>query len=71
MNAFVSGDFTHVRSIRIHILTLTEAFAGGDITANELDDLENPVVVGYRSFVARDFVRPAIIGIDPEVDICR
>ena len=71
MNAFVSKHFTPDRSIRILILTLTEAFAGGDIVANELDDLENLVVVGHLSCVPNDVIRPAINGIDPKDDICR
>ena len=69
MNAFVGEDLTRDRSIRIHILTPTETFAGGDVVADELDDLENPVVVGHRSWVLEDVIRPAINGSDPRVTI--
>jgi len=71
INPVVSEHFTPDRSIRIHILTLTEAFTGGDVVANELDDLENPVVVGRLSCVPKDVIRPAINTIDPKDDICR
>jgi hypothetical protein len=72
--AFINVVVTRVTLrlwIRIQDLTLSEAFADGDVVTDELDDLEDSTVVGHLPSISKGTILTTIDAIDSEADIRR